>query len=115
MVNLQAFIHLLVAATEITGSIIIAIFCMRAAIRLIRKHEISQAQRLIADGAILGLTWKTAAALGRTMVIASWQSIGSFAAILALRIVLKKIFTWELNVALQKQSPHEEAPNSRVA
>lgn len=109
--NFHALINQLGIASEVIGSIIIATFCMRATAQLLWTHDVSQPQRLIADGAIFGLTWKTAAALCQTIVLASWQSIGMFAAILALRIVLKKIFTWELRFALEKQSLFEGTPD----
>ncbi|MGI4940402.1 MAG: DUF1622 domain-containing protein [Janthinobacterium lividum] len=38
---------------------------------------------------------KTAASLLKTLVVHDWNGILAFAAILALRTVLKRLFTWE--------------------
>jgi hypothetical protein len=53
------------------------------------------ARRRIAAGAIDGLTWKSAAALVRALELSNWRQITMFAAIVALRLLLKHVFSRE--------------------
>ena len=46
-------------------------------------------------GSLWGLGLKTAASLLKTLLVHDWDSILAFTAILALRTVLKRLFTWE--------------------
>lgn len=70
-----------------------------------RSHGISQARLLVAEGAVLGLSLKVAAALLKTLEIHSWDQILMFAAIFALRTVLKQLFMWE-----KRHVQHDDTP-----
>jgi hypothetical protein len=43
----------------------------------------------------LGLSFKTAGTLLKTLELRTWEQIMMFGAILALRVVLKQLFVWE--------------------
>ena len=77
------------------GGLIIVYYAVFALIRLIRTHNIEEARLTVAEGALMGLSFKLAASLLKTLVLLSWDQILIFAAIFAIRTVLKMVFTWE--------------------
>jgi uncharacterized membrane protein len=86
-----------VVVIEMVGSLIIVGYCAAALATLIRSRGrgICAARLLIADGVITGLGFKLAGTLLKTVLLVSWHQILMFAAILALRTVLKRLFAWE--------------------
>ncbi len=80
---------------EFIGALIIVWYIIIALFTLFRTGHIIEARLIVADGAITGLSFKLAGTLLKTIVIHSWQQILMFAAIFTLRIILKRLFTWE--------------------
>lgn len=92
-----AFIGTLAQLIELAGSLLIAGYVVVALWALLRRRAagIPRARRLVASGAIAGLDFKLAAALLKTLQLHTWSQLGMFAAILALRILLKRVFSAE--------------------
>ena len=82
-------------AADFAGSVVLTAAVTSVLVGLIRGHGVDAARRTIAEGAVLALTIKTAGALLKTLEVQSWEELGAFTAILALRIVLKRTFAWE--------------------
>jgi len=83
---------------EFGGALVIVGYLVAALWRLARSRSrasIRQARLLVAEGAIWGLNFKVAGSLLNTILIHTWQQIGIFAVILALRTLLKRVFAWE--------------------
>ena len=80
---------------EFAGALGIAGWCAAAAVSLPLHRSPGRAQALVIEGSLWGLGLKTAASLLKTLVVHDWNGILAFAAILALRTVLKRLFTWE--------------------
>lgn len=80
---------------DLVGSVLLAGYAAAAFVCLTRRHGPRAARLVIADGATLALTFKVAAALLKTIELNSWNQIGLFAAALALRVLLKSLFSWE--------------------
>jgi uncharacterized membrane protein len=87
---------------EFGGGLLIVGYIVAAIIVLLRTGNITQARLLAADGAIMGLSFKLAGTLLKTIELHTWQQILMFAAIFALRYGLKRLFTWE-QMRLQKR------------
>lgn len=85
----------LAAAIELAGALGIAAYCAAASWAILRGRGPVRARLLVIEGALWGLGFKTAAALLKTSELQGWQSIASFAAILTLRTVLKRVMAWE--------------------
>src|SRR3982751_671185 len=86
------------ALIELAGSIIITGYAVAAvaALRHWKQRDcLHRARLLLSDGVLLGLSLKVAATLLKTLMLRSWSQIGLFATILALRTILKWLFTWE--------------------
>jgi len=84
-----------IVVIEFIGALLIVGYVLAALISLLRGRSIAEARLLVADGAIMGLSFKLAGTLLKTIVLHTWQQILLFLAIFALRTVLKRIFTWE--------------------
>ncbi len=80
---------------EFAGALLIVGYIGVALVTLVRSGNIIKARLLVADGAITGLSFKVAGTLLKTIGLHTWQQILMFAAIFALRTVLKRVFTWE--------------------
>ena len=83
------------ALIEAAGALGIAGWCMAAVVSLVLHHSPNRAQALVIEGSLWGLGLKTAASLLKTLIVHDWNGILAFATILALRTVLKRLFTWE--------------------
>jgi uncharacterized membrane protein len=80
------------ALIELAGALIIAAYAVRAGYSLLRGASIEYARLVVANGALAGLNFKVAATLLKTLDLQSWQQISMFAAIFALRFILKRAF-----------------------
>ena len=87
--------NLMIAAIELAGSLLIVGYCIGALIELIRTRNPVPVRLLVIEGALWGLSLKTSASLLKTIQIQDWNQIGAFAAILALRTVLRRVMAWE--------------------
>lgn len=87
--------HAGVVLIDLIGGLFVVGYALAAAVALLRTGAVSQARLLVAEGAVLGLSFKTAGTLLKTLEIHTWERIGMFGAVLALRVVLKQVFVWE--------------------
>ncbi len=83
---------------ELLGGIVIAFCALGALVTLLSpksSDRLRTARLHIAEGVLSGLSFKVTATLLKTLVLLSWNQIAAFAAVLALRTLLKRLFTWE--------------------
>jgi uncharacterized membrane protein len=82
---------------EMGGSLIIVAYVLAALLTLLRSRTvgITHARLLIAQGVLTGLSFKLASTLLKTILLVTWHQILIFAAIFALRTLLKRLFVWE--------------------
>ena len=84
---------------EFGGSVVIAVAMVRGlaamAAGLGSRCAVVRGRLLVADGVVAALGYKTAATLLKTIELQSWAAIGTFAAILTLRAVVKRVLVWE--------------------
>lgn len=88
-------IEVWVPVIEMIGGLIIAGYALAAIFALLHGSGISRARLLVAEGSLMGLSFKLAATLLKTIIIHTWTEILIFASILALRTVLKWVFQSE--------------------
>lgn len=82
-------------AVDLAGSLILAGFVAAALPGLLRGRGVVATRLVVADGAVLALSIKTAASLLKTIELRTWEQLAAFTAILGLRILLKRLFVWE--------------------
>lgn len=87
--------HAGVVLIDLVGGLLVAGYVLAAVAALARTGGLDRARLLVAEGAVLGLSFKTAGTLLKTLEIHTWEQIGMFGAVLALRVVLKQLFVWE--------------------
>lgn len=80
---------------EFAGALYVAAYAFAAMLALVRSRDMARARLLVAEGALMGLSIKLAAGLLKTIQLHTWEQIAAFASILALRILLKRLFNWE--------------------
>ena len=104
----------LAAMIECVGALIIVAHAVRALGIVLRGREtIDRAKSTIADGAITGLDFKLAATLLKTMTLLAWHQIGMFAALYAIRFLLKQAFRREQQAATPRARPISSASSCR--
>lgn len=86
---------LAIALIEFGGALIVAAYCTVAATVLLRERQPSHARQLVATGALMGLNFKLAATLLKTLFVTSWSQVGLLAFVLVLRTALKWAFARE--------------------
>ena len=84
-----------VAPIEFAGALLIVGHCVAALVELARSRDLGAARLLVIQGSLWGLNLKTAASLLKMIEIHSWEQIAAFAAILALRTLVKQVMAWE--------------------
>ncbi len=77
---------------EIVSSLVIFCYCATGFLVFVRHHNRIQAQILVANGTLLGLSIKLVAALLKTIELQTWNQLALFATILVLRTIIKKVF-----------------------
>jgi Ca2+/Na+ antiporter len=82
-------------AFQAVGAVIITASVAAALISLIATRQIPKARLVLAEGIIMGLSVMVSGTLLRVIALDSWKEIQMFSVILALRILLKKVFVWE--------------------
>lgn len=87
--------HAGVLLIDLIGSLLVVAYVVAAIVSLLRTRAITQARLIVAEGAVLGLSFKTAGTLLKTLELHTWNQILTFTAILTLRILLKQLFVWE--------------------
>ena len=99
MAGLDGLIGGAAALIEFGGSLVIAAACLRGLAALARGRgalaAIVRARLVVADGVVAALGYETAATLLKTVELQSWTAIGHFAAVLALRTLVKRVLVWE--------------------
>lgn len=88
---------------EFGGALLIVGYILLSLFVLFKHKDITRARLVAADGVITGLSFKLAATLLKTLSLQSWQQIAMFAAIFALRIILKRLFVWERQRLQQRE------------
>ena len=104
---LAAVSHAVAVLIEAAGSVLLVGFVLAAGGALLRGGGLERARLLIAEGAVLALSFKTGATLLKTIDLPTWDRIAAFAAVLALRTVLKR--AEEQRVAEQERLAEEKA------
>lgn len=88
-------LHAGVVLIDLVGGLMVVGYVIAALLALMRAGEVGQARLLVAEGAVLGLSFKTAGTLLKTLEIHTWEQILMFGAVLTLRVALKQLFEWE--------------------
>ncbi|HSF19821.1 MAG TPA: DUF1622 domain-containing protein [Vicinamibacteria bacterium] len=78
----------------VAGQLLVA-YLIVAIVGLALKRDLDHARRVVCEGILAALGFMVPATVLRTLVVRNWEEIGALAALLGLRIVLKKFFVWD--------------------
>lgn len=92
---LTRWVELGVTVIDFAGAVIVLVYCVLGIGVVLRERDPAKARRLVAMGAISGLTFKLAATLLHTLVVTSWSQVGMLAIVVVLKTVLKWTFARE--------------------
>jgi uncharacterized membrane protein len=96
---MDSAIRLFARAVEVLGAVVIAHAMVRAVAAGVRTRwsdtGLVMIRRQLAQGVVAALGLMTAATLLKTIGLRSWSAIGMFAAILALRMMVKRALAAE--------------------
>jgi hypothetical protein len=101
----------LAGGADLLGSVLLAGYVAAALAGLARGRGVAAARMAVADGVVLALSLKTAAALMKALELQSWDQIGLFATVLALRTLLKRVFAWERSRIAAPGDPARRLPH----
>jgi len=88
------------AAIEMLGAALLSAFLIWSAVRTwVDRQPSLRARAIAAEGIVFTLDFKLAATLLKSLLLAEWRQIGSFAAILVLRMIIKRQMVWQERVA----------------
>jgi uncharacterized membrane protein len=91
----QALFHGGVILIDLIGGLLVVAYALAGVVALVRTRSLAQARLLVAEGAVFGLSFKTAGTLMKTLELHTWDQIMMFGAVFTLRVVLKQLFVWE--------------------
>lgn len=104
--------HAGILLLDLVGGLLVAGYVVAGVVTLVRTGSITQARLRVAEGAILGLSLKTAATLLKTLELHTWEQIGLFAVVFGLRTLLKQLFVWESGRLAGEASPPAITPTA---
>jgi len=80
---------------ELLAAVVVAFHACRALVSILRRYEADRPRLIIAEGVLAALGFSVASTLLKALALQSWQQIGMFAFVLALRTLLKQVFKRE--------------------
>jgi uncharacterized membrane protein len=83
------------AAIELLTALVVAFHACRALVAIVRRFDADRPRLIIAEGVLAALGFSVAGTLLKALALQSWQQIGMFAFVLALRTLLKQVFKRE--------------------
>lgn len=102
-----SFFHSGVLLIDLVAALVIVGYVIAAVVKLLYGSPVAQARLIVAEGAILGLSFKVAASLLKTLELHTWEQILMFGTIFALRTILKQVFVWEKQQVQPHASTHQ--------
>jgi hypothetical protein len=86
-------------AIDSVSALVILAYCAIAFITAVRSGSPAEAHSLVARGALLGMSIKLVGTCLKTIQLQTWNQIGLFLVIFALRVILKRIFQAEAKIS----------------
>lgn len=82
-------------AIQVLAGLILSGYVVAAMAGPALRGEVSRARLRIAEGVVTALGLMLPATILRTLVVRDWEQILGLALLLAMRIVIKRLFMWE--------------------
>ena len=92
--NFENLVRLCILLIELAGIVVIVISMVRGFIGFVRKDEHTRIN--LAQGIMLGLEFKIGSEVLRSVIVTTWNELGTLAAIILLRSLLTLLLHWEI-------------------
>ena len=102
----ETVVHFCILLIELAGTIVIVWSMFRGFIGFAKKDEDTRIQ--LAKGIMLGLEFKIGSEVLRSVIVSSWNELGTLAAIILLRSLLTLLLHWEIEAEEKRQARLEE-------
>lgn len=109
----ETVVHFCILLIELAGTIVIVWSMFRGFIGFVKKDEGTRIQ--LAQGIMLGLEFKIGSEVLRSVIVSSWNELGTLAAIILLRSLLTLLLHWEIDVEEKRQARLEEREAAALA
>ncbi|MBR6570127.1 MAG: DUF1622 domain-containing protein [Clostridia bacterium] len=106
--NFEHLVRFCILLIELAGIAVIVISMIRGFIGFIRKDEHTRIS--LAQGIMLGLEFKIGSEVLRSVIVTTWNELGTLAAIILLRSLLTLLLHWEIDV--EEKREREKAANA---
>lgn len=102
----ETLVRFCILLIEIAGIVVIVASMVRGFIGFIHRDE--QIRIQLAQGIMLGLEFKIGSEVLRSVIVTSWNELGTLAAIILLRSLLTLLLHWEIDVEEKRQREKRE-------
>ena len=103
--NFENLVRVCILLIELAGMSVIVISMVRGFIGFIRKEEHTRIS--LAQGIMLGLEFKIGSEVLRSVIVTTWNELGTLAAIILLRSLLTLLLHWEIGEEEKREKEHE--------
>ncbi len=101
----ETIVHICILLIELAGTIVIVWSMFRGFIGFAKKDAGTRIQ--LAQGIMLGLEFKIGSEVLRSVIVSSWNELGTLAAIILLRSLLTLLLHWEIEAEEKRQRRSE--------
>lgn len=104
--NFENLVRFCILLIELAGIAVIVISMVRGFIGFIRKDPHTRIS--LAQGIMLGLEFKIGSEVLRSVIVTTWNELGTLAAIILLRSLLTLLLHWEIDVEEKREKEQAE-------
>lgn len=97
----ETIVRFCILLIEMAGIVVIVASMVRGFIGFMRRDD--QIRIQLAQGIMLGLEFKIGSEVLRSVIVTSWNELGTLAAIILLRSLLTLLLHWEIDVEEKRQ------------
>ena len=101
----EMVVHFCILLIELAGTVVIVWSMFRGFIGFVKKDENTRIQ--LAQGIMLGLEFKIGSEVLRSVIVSSWNELGTLAAIILLRSLLTLLLHWEIEAEEKRKAKQE--------
>lgn len=103
--NFENLVRVCILLIELAGIAVIVISMVRGFIGFVRKDERTRIS--LAQGIMLGLEFKIGSEVLRSVIVTTWNELGTLAAIILLRSLLTLLLHWEIGEEEKREKEKE--------
>lgn len=105
----ETMVRFFILLIECAGITVIVISMIRGFIGFVHKNEHTRIE--LAQGIMLGLEFKIGSEVLRSVIVTTWNELGTLAAIILLRSLLTLLLHWEIGVEEKREKEKLEKPS----